>query len=102
MPVLQVYLDVDQDLRPDFCLTRDSMNGLMMVLKRDQDHGWGYPLEILIFVLACTWNIIQSCSPSILCAKVNSLPGCAPNCTSNKGKCTQSHLLSKTGGVREL
>lgn len=26
------------------------MNGLMTVLKRDQDYGWGYPLEILIFV----------------------------------------------------
>lgn len=50
MPVLQVYLHPEEDLKPDYRLSRESMNGLMRVLKRDQDHGWGYPLEILIFV----------------------------------------------------
>ncbi|CAL9684697.1 unnamed protein product [Knipowitschia caucasica] len=50
MPVLQVYFDVEQELQPHYRLTRNSMNGLMNLLKTDKDHGWGFPLEILIFV----------------------------------------------------
>lgn len=50
MPILRLWFNVEAELRQDFRLSRRAMNSLQRLLKREQDHGWGSELEILIYV----------------------------------------------------
>ncbi|XP_041838410.1 putative nuclease HARBI1 [Melanotaenia boesemani] len=50
VPVLRVYMDPEQDMRPSFRLTRRSFNALLAILNQERDHGWGHRLEVLIFI----------------------------------------------------
>ncbi|KAJ8362309.1 hypothetical protein AAFF_G00384540 [Aldrovandia affinis] len=50
MPVLRLYLDEDADLKPDYRLSRASLQHLIGMLRSHQDHGWGHYLEVLVFV----------------------------------------------------
>ncbi|XP_028420694.1 putative nuclease HARBI1 [Perca flavescens] len=49
MPILRLWFDVETELRQDFRLTRRVMHSLQRLLQRDQDHGWGNELEVLIY-----------------------------------------------------
>ncbi|KAJ8406857.1 hypothetical protein AAFF_G00297730 [Aldrovandia affinis] len=50
MPVVHLYLDEDADLKPDYRLSRASLQHLIGMLRSHQDHGWGHYLEVLVFV----------------------------------------------------
>ncbi|KAL2101721.1 hypothetical protein ACEWY4_003482 [Coilia grayii] len=50
MPILRLWFNVEAEPRQDFRLSRRAINGLQRLLKREQDHGWGSELEILIYV----------------------------------------------------
>ncbi|XP_071378239.1 putative nuclease HARBI1 [Centroberyx affinis] len=50
VPVLRLYMDEDADLKPDYRLNRVSLQHLIGMLRSQQDHGWGYYLEVLVFV----------------------------------------------------
>ncbi|XP_061563492.1 putative nuclease HARBI1 [Cololabis saira] len=50
MPVIRVYLDEEADLKPDYRLTRASLDNLVAITRSQQDHGWGHYLEVLVFV----------------------------------------------------
>ncbi|KAJ8388116.1 hypothetical protein AAFF_G00147340 [Aldrovandia affinis] len=50
MPVLRLYLDEAADLKPDYRLSRASLQHLIGMLRSHQDHGWGDYLEVLVFV----------------------------------------------------
>ncbi|XP_039661198.1 uncharacterized protein LOC120561922 [Perca fluviatilis] len=49
MPILRLWFDVETELRQDFRLTRRAMHSLQRLLHREQDHGWGNELEVLIY-----------------------------------------------------
>ncbi|XP_035851110.1 uncharacterized protein LOC118493835 [Sander lucioperca] len=49
MPILRMWFDVETELRQDFRLTRTAMHSLQRLLQREQDHGWGNELEVLIY-----------------------------------------------------
>ncbi|XP_064198122.1 uncharacterized protein LOC135258585 [Anguilla rostrata] len=55
VPILTKFFDEDQDLRPDFRLSRREIRSLLRMLPNMRDHGWGYTLDVLTFVywLAC-------------------------------------------------
>ncbi|KAJ8411322.1 hypothetical protein AAFF_G00173280 [Aldrovandia affinis] len=46
MPVLRLYLDDDADLKPDYRLSRASLQHLIGMLCTHQDHGWGITLRL--------------------------------------------------------
>ncbi|ROL44324.1 hypothetical protein DPX16_8746 [Anabarilius grahami] len=50
VPILQLWLDEELELRQDFRLSRTAMNALQRLLQRETDHGWGHQLETLIYV----------------------------------------------------
>ncbi|KAL2103178.1 hypothetical protein ACEWY4_000046 [Coilia grayii] len=50
VPILRLWFDVELDTKQDFRLSRRAMHALMRLMQREQDHGWGNELEILIYV----------------------------------------------------
>uniref|UniRef100_A0A3Q3G4C2 DDE Tnp4 domain-containing protein n=1 Tax=Labrus bergylta TaxID=56723 RepID=A0A3Q3G4C2_9LABR len=50
IPILRLWVNVEAELKHDFRLSRSAMHGLQRLLRREQDHGWGNELEILIYV----------------------------------------------------
>lgn len=50
MPAIRVYLDVENDMRPDFRLSREAFHGILSILSQRRDHGWGPTFEVLLFV----------------------------------------------------
>ncbi|KAJ8375711.1 hypothetical protein SKAU_G00062910 [Synaphobranchus kaupii] len=50
VPILRLWFNVEAELQQDFRLTRRAMQGLQRLLQREQDHGWGSQLEVLIYV----------------------------------------------------
>ncbi|KAF3844220.1 hypothetical protein F7725_013561 [Dissostichus mawsoni] len=54
VPVLDRFFN-DQDTRPDFRLSRESLNALLDLLGQERRHGWGATIETLVFLfwLAC-------------------------------------------------
>ncbi|XP_032364242.1 putative nuclease HARBI1 [Etheostoma spectabile] len=49
MPILRMWFNVGTELRQDFRLTRGAMHSVQRLLQREQDHGWGIELEVLIY-----------------------------------------------------
>lgn len=71
VPVLQFWFNIEAELKQDFCLSRRAMHGLQRLLQREQDHGWGNKLEVLIYiywlahglsygVVSCVFNVPKS------------------------------------------
>lgn len=50
VPILRLWFDVELELIQDFRLSRKAMRALQGLLRREQDHGWGHELEVLIYV----------------------------------------------------
>ncbi|KAJ8001008.1 hypothetical protein DPEC_G00186350 [Dallia pectoralis] len=50
MPILRLWFNVEAELKQDFRLSRRAMHDLQRLLQREQDHGWGNQLEVLIYV----------------------------------------------------
>ncbi|KAJ7987891.1 hypothetical protein DPEC_G00331290 [Dallia pectoralis] len=50
MPILRLWFNVEAELKQDFRLSRRAMHDLQRLLQREQDHGWGTQLEVLIYV----------------------------------------------------
>lgn len=50
VPILRLWFNVEAELKQDFRLSRRAMHSLQRLLKREQDHGWGCELEVLIYV----------------------------------------------------
>lgn len=50
MPILRLWFNVEAELKQAFRLSRRAMHGLQRLLQREQDHGWGNQLEVLIYV----------------------------------------------------
>ncbi|KAJ8342331.1 hypothetical protein SKAU_G00322590 [Synaphobranchus kaupii] len=50
VPIMRLWFNVEAELQQDFRLTRRAMQGLQRLLQREQDHGWGSQLEVLIYV----------------------------------------------------
>ncbi|XP_042349776.1 putative nuclease HARBI1 [Plectropomus leopardus] len=50
MPVLRLYLDEEANLKPDYWLSRASLENVIAATSSQQDHGWGHYLEVLVFV----------------------------------------------------
>ncbi|XP_071373093.1 putative nuclease HARBI1 [Centroberyx affinis] len=48
VPLLQMYFDPQQDLRPDYRLSRTSVTALLQLLSRGKARGWAQHLEVLI------------------------------------------------------
>ncbi|KAI9517694.1 hypothetical protein NQZ68_000861 [Dissostichus eleginoides] len=40
VPVVQIYMDQSKDLRFDYRLSRESIEALMTLLRREKTHGW--------------------------------------------------------------
>jgi len=53
--VLRLFFDGDNDTRPDYRLSRESLNALLSMLHEDRHHGWGQTIKVLVFIfwLAC-------------------------------------------------
>ncbi|KAF3860042.1 hypothetical protein F7725_000297 [Dissostichus mawsoni] len=49
VPVLDRFFN-DQDTRPDFRLSRESLKVLLDILGQDRRHGWGATIETLVFL----------------------------------------------------
>ncbi|XP_071062736.1 putative nuclease HARBI1 [Pseudochaenichthys georgianus] len=49
VPVLDRFFN-DQDTRPDFRLSRESLKVLLELLGQDRRHGWGATIETLVFL----------------------------------------------------
>lgn len=49
VPILRLWFDVEAELKQEFRLSRRTLQGLQRLLHRDQDHGWGNQLEVLIY-----------------------------------------------------
>ncbi|XP_019208221.2 putative nuclease HARBI1 [Oreochromis niloticus] len=49
VPVLDRYFN-NEDTRPDFCLSRESVTALLNLLNQERRHGWGAPIEALMFL----------------------------------------------------
>ncbi|KAK7909417.1 hypothetical protein WMY93_014101 [Mugilogobius chulae] len=50
VPLLERFLDHNQDLRRDYRLSRTTIEALMGLLRRDKTHGWGEQMEVLITI----------------------------------------------------
>lgn len=50
MPILRLWFDEESEIKQDFRLTRHAMHALQRMMHRQQDHGWGNELEVLIYV----------------------------------------------------
>nr|XP_061797549.1 putative nuclease HARBI1 [Nerophis lumbriciformis] len=50
MPILRLWFNVEADLRQDLLLSRRAINAVQKLLQREQDHGWGGQLEVLIYL----------------------------------------------------
>ena len=50
VPILHLCFYVELELIQDFRLSRNAMYALQHLLGREQHHGWGHELEILIYV----------------------------------------------------
>ena len=50
VPILRLWFDVESELIQDFRLSRKAVHALQRLLRREQEHGWGYELEVLIYV----------------------------------------------------
>ncbi|XP_047245976.1 putative nuclease HARBI1 [Girardinichthys multiradiatus] len=50
VPILRLWFDVESELKQDFHLSRRAMHALQRLLQKDQDHGWGNELEVLIYI----------------------------------------------------
>uniref|UniRef100_A0A3Q4GAF4 DDE Tnp4 domain-containing protein n=1 Tax=Neolamprologus brichardi TaxID=32507 RepID=A0A3Q4GAF4_NEOBR len=48
VPVLDRFFN-DEDTRPDFRLSRESLNVLLNLLNQDRRHRWGATIEVLVF-----------------------------------------------------
>lgn len=55
VPVLRLFFDEENDTRPDYRLSRESLNALLSMLHEDRHHGWGQTIKVLVFIfwLAC-------------------------------------------------
>ncbi|XP_062418244.1 uncharacterized protein LOC134129044 [Pungitius pungitius] len=49
VPILRLWFDEEAEIKQDLRLTRTAMNSLQRLLDRNQDHGWGNQLEVLIY-----------------------------------------------------
>lgn len=49
VPILRLWFDVELELIQDFRLNRKALYALHHLLRREQDHGWGHKLEVLIY-----------------------------------------------------
>ncbi|XP_035760227.1 protein ALP1-like, partial [Neolamprologus brichardi] len=49
VPVLDRFFNTE-DTRPDFRLSRESLKVLLNLLNQDRPHGWGAPIEVLVFI----------------------------------------------------
>ena len=49
MPSIRVYLDVENDMRPDFRLSREAFHGILNILSQRRAHGWEPTFEVLLF-----------------------------------------------------
>ncbi|XP_031586184.2 putative nuclease HARBI1 [Oreochromis aureus] len=49
VPVLDRFYN-NEDTRPDFPLSRESVTALLNLLNQDRRHGWGAPIEALVFL----------------------------------------------------
>ncbi|CAI5674012.1 unnamed protein product [Oreochromis niloticus] len=49
VPVLDRFYN-QEDMRPDFRLSRESLAMLLNLLDQDRRHGWGATIEILVFI----------------------------------------------------
>ncbi|CAI5648984.1 unnamed protein product [Oreochromis niloticus] len=49
VPVLDRFFN-NEDTRPDFRLSRESMTALLNLLNQERRHGWGAPIEALVFL----------------------------------------------------
>ncbi|XP_012717788.2 putative nuclease HARBI1 [Fundulus heteroclitus] len=50
VPLMERYLDPNQALRPDYMLSRTSLEALMDLLRREKTHGWGQEVEVLMAI----------------------------------------------------
>ncbi|XP_015239424.1 PREDICTED: putative nuclease HARBI1 [Cyprinodon variegatus] len=50
VPILRLWFNVESELKQDFRLSRRVMHALQRLLQKDQDHGWGNELEVLIYI----------------------------------------------------
>lgn len=50
VPILSLWFSVESELREDFRLSRKAMQAVQHLLRREQDHGWGHELEVLIYI----------------------------------------------------
>ncbi|KAK7880176.1 hypothetical protein WMY93_033158 [Mugilogobius chulae] len=49
--LLDRFLDHTADLRPDYRLSRTTIEALLRLLRREKTHGWGQDLEVLMRVI---------------------------------------------------
>ncbi|CAI5670200.1 unnamed protein product [Oreochromis niloticus] len=49
VPVLDRFFN-NEDTRPDFRLSRESLKVLLNLLNQDRPHGWGATIEVLVFL----------------------------------------------------
>lgn len=50
LPVIEIYLDPQEDTKRDFRLSRNAINILMAILDISKSHGWEPDLEVLLFL----------------------------------------------------
>ncbi|KAL3060951.1 hypothetical protein OYC64_009209 [Pagothenia borchgrevinki] len=50
VPVIQIYMDQSIDLTFDYRLSRESIEALMTLLRREKNHGWVQHVEVLLVV----------------------------------------------------
>ncbi|XP_047219347.1 protein ALP1-like [Girardinichthys multiradiatus] len=62
VPVLKRFF-TQEDTRPDFWLSRESLAVLLNLLHHDRRHGWGATIEILVFLI---WLVIGT-SYRVIC-----------------------------------
>ncbi|XP_029938329.1 protein ALP1-like [Salarias fasciatus] len=67
VPVLRLWFNVEAELQQDFRLTRRAMQGLQRLLQREQDHGWGSQLEVLIYVYWLAHGLSYRVVSSVFC-----------------------------------
>lgn len=67
VPVLRLWFNVEAELKQDFRLSRRAMQGLQRLLQREQDHGWGSQLEVLIYVYWLAHGLSYRVVSSVFC-----------------------------------
>ena len=50
VPILRLWFNVELEINQDFRLNRRAMQALQRLMQREQDHGWGNELEVLMYV----------------------------------------------------